>query len=188
MMHEIITIEGEDPRMTAIMCSMRPAKPIYGLGCLEQENDLIPDCRFLPIPSNCKQPTVMEMHKFFSLMNGCLKSEISAQWIKAMLNWDLYTNPQTDEFDQNYTSVEKKQLFEDWKHYMEMNNTWISFYSWKYNISPLNVFTGSTSTSASKHAWTALDGSKVETPTTFPPYRGIVIGENQNAAKAIPLV
>lgn len=35
---------------------------------------------------------------------------------------------------------------------------------------------------------TALDRSKVETPTTFPPYKGIVIGENKNAAKAIPLM
>ena len=69
-----------------------------------------------------------------------------------------------------------------------MNNTWISFYSWKYNIAPLNAFTSSTSTSTSKHAWTALDGSKVGTAMTFPPYKGIVIGENQNATKAIPLI
>jgi len=188
MMHELTTLKGEDSRLTEMMCLMRPAKPRYGLGYLEQAQGLITYCRFYPVPSDCKKPTVMEIHKFYSLMDRCLKYEISAQWMKAMLNWDLYTNPQADEFDQNYTLVEKKQFTEDWKHYMEMNNTWISFHSWKDNISPINVFTGLTSTSASKHAWTALDGSKVETPTTFPPYKRIVIGENQNAAKAIPLV
>lgn len=85
-------------------------------------------------------------------MDGCLKFEISAQWMKAMLNWDLYTNPQANEFDQNHTPVEKKQFAEDWKHYMEINNTWISLYSWKDNIAPSNVFTGSTSASTNKHA------------------------------------
>lgn len=188
MIHEIVTLEGEDRKLTEMICQMRPAKPRYGLGYLEQANSLIPECRFHPVPSDCKKPIVMEMHKFFSLMDGCLKSEISAQWMKSMLNWDLYTNPQADEFDQNYTPIKKKQFAEDWKHYIEMNNTWISFYSWKDNIASLNVFTSSTSASTSKHAWTALDGSKVETPTTFPPYKGIVIEENQNVAKAIPLV
>jgi len=101
MMHEIVTIEGEHPRMTEMMFSMRPAKLRYGLGYLEQARGLIPDCRFFPVPSDCKKPAVMEIHKIFSLMDGCLKYEISAQWMKAMLNWDLYTNPQADEFDQN---------------------------------------------------------------------------------------
>jgi len=131
---------------------MRPAKPRYGLGHLEQNNGLILECKFRPIPSDCRKPGVMELHRFFSLMDGCLKYEISAQWMKAMLNWDLSTNPQADEFDQNHTPVDKKQFVEDWKHYMEINNTWISFYSWKDNIAPLNVFTSSTSASASKHA------------------------------------
>ena len=41
--------------------------------------------------------------------------------------------------------------------------------------------------SSTKHSWTTIDGSKIETPTTFPPYKGIVLGEAQNSAKAIPL-
>lgn len=45
-----------------------------------------------------------------------------------------------------------------------------------------------TSSSSTKHAWTALDGSKVETPSTFPPYKGIIIRESQNTGKTIPLV
>ena len=63
-----------------------------------------------------------------------------------------------------------------------------SFYEWKKNVSPENVLTSSSSCSVNKHAWTALDRSRVETPSTFPPYRGIIIVENHNAAKAIPLV
>lgn len=66
MMHGIVTLEGEDPRLTEMICQMRPAKPIYGLGYLEQANGLILECRFCPIPSNCKNPAIMEMHKFFS--------------------------------------------------------------------------------------------------------------------------
>jgi len=50
------------------------------------------------------------------------------------------------------------------------------------------VLTGSSSSSINKNAWTTLDGSRIETPSTFPPYKGIIIQENQNAAKAIPLV
>lgn len=41
---------------------------------------------------------------------------------------------------------------------------------------------------SSVHPWSALDGSKDETITTFPPYKGIVLGEGQNSAKAIPIV
>lgn len=79
IMHEIITLEGEDPRLTKMFSAMRPAKPTYGLGYLKQAKGLIPSCRFGPIPDDCKKPTVMEMHKFFTLMNGCLKSQISSQ-------------------------------------------------------------------------------------------------------------
>ena len=72
---------------------------------------------------------------------------------------------------------------------MEVNNVWISFYSWKDKIAPINVLTGATSSSITdKHGWTAIDGSTVETPTTFPPYKGIILGEKTNAAKAIPLI
>ena len=38
------------------------------------------------------------------------------------------------------------------------------------------------------YSWVSNDGSTVETLTTFPPYKGLVLGENTNAAKAIPLV
>lgn len=181
----IHTVEEEDPRLTQMIYLMKPTKPRYGLGKIEQ-SELIPECRFKQIPSDYKKPAVMEMHKFFALMDGCLKSEISAKWMKDMLNWDLYTNPQAEEFEQTYILEQKRQLATYWKHYMETNNMWISFYSWKDKIAPINVLTSSSI--SDKHGWIALDGSKVETPTTFPPYEGIILGENANAAKAIPLV
>lgn len=71
---------------------------------------------------------------------------------------------------------------------MEITNSWIFFYEWKKNVSPEFVLTGSSSSSSTKHAWTTLDGSRIETPSTFPPYRGIIIGENKNATKEIPLI
>lgn len=189
MMHKIITLEGEDPRLTEMFSVMRLAKPKYGLGYLEKDKGLIPACRFGPVPDNCKKPTVMEMHKFFTLMSGCLKSEVSSKWMKAMLNWDLFTNPEAKEFGMSHTIDEKRKLAEDWKRYMEVNNSWISFYEWKKNVSPLSMLTGSSySSSVNKHAWTALDGTRIETPSTFPPYIGIIIGENQNVAKVIPFV
>lgn len=65
---------------------MRPTKPTFGLGYLEQAKGLIPACRFGPVPYDCKKPTIMQMHKFFTLISGYLKSEISCKWMKAMLN------------------------------------------------------------------------------------------------------
>lgn len=74
MMHEIPIMENEDPRLTQMFSVMRPAKPRYGLGYLEKANGLIPDCRFGSVPDDCKKPTIMEMHKLFTLMDGCLKN------------------------------------------------------------------------------------------------------------------
>jgi len=68
----IRSIEEEDPRLTQMICLMRPAKPRYGLGKLEQ-SELIPECRFKQIPPDCKKPAVMEMHKFFCTYGWMLK-------------------------------------------------------------------------------------------------------------------
>ena len=84
----------------------------------------------------------MEMHKFFTLMNGYLKSEISSKWMKTMLNWDLFTHPEVEQFGLNHTIEEKIILSQDWKRYMEVTNSWISFYEWKRNVSPEIVLFG----------------------------------------------
>lgn len=86
---------------------MRPSRPRYGLGYLEQAKRLIPKSRFGPIPDDCKKPAVMEMHKFFTLMNGCPKSKISSKWMKAMLNWYLFTHAKVEQFGISYTIKEK---------------------------------------------------------------------------------
>lgn len=39
-----------------------------------------------------------------------------------------------------------------------------------------------------EHLWIVCDGSKLETNTKFPPYKGIMVGEARNSSKAIPLV
>ena len=44
------------------------------------------------------------------------------------------------------------------------------------------------SSTSAQHSWFALDFSKIETSSTFPPYKGIILGEAQNSAKAIPLI
>ena len=51
--------------------------------------------------------------------------------MKQMLNWDIYTHPKADSFGLTHSCEDKIKLSEEWKDYMERNNTWISFYSWK---------------------------------------------------------
>lgn len=69
---------------------------------------------------------------------------------------------------------------------MDKTSSLIYFYVWKINAQSENMLmTDTTSSSSAKHSWTTLDGNKVETPSTFPPYKDIILGENQNTAKAI---
>jgi len=131
----------------------------------------------------------MEMQKFFTLMDGCPKHKIGGAWMKAMLNWDLLTHPEAESFGSAHTIEEKVKLSHKWKQYMEETNSWISFYSWKNMRQTKDVMMADDRASTSSlHSWSTLDGSKVETVTTFPPYKGIVLGEGQNSAKAIPMV
>ena len=188
MMHLVPTLENEDPRLTAIFTNMRPANsPKYGLGYLEEKDRLIPECRFKDLPKDCKRPSVPEIHKFYTLMDGCSKHQIPASWMKQMLNWDIYTHPQGTEFGLSHTPEEKIALANEWKAFMEKENVWISFYSWKKAKESDNVLMND-STSSSSHSWTATDGSKIETSTSYPPFKSIVLGEGHNSANAYPLV
>jgi hypothetical protein len=56
---------------------------------------------------------------------------IKEEWMKAMLNWDLFTHPNTEIFSKSISHKEKLALSTDWKEYMTKNNVWISFYEWK---------------------------------------------------------
>ena len=104
-----------------------------------------------------------------------------------MLNWDIYTHPEEDTFGSTHTCEEKVKLADEWKEYMEKKNVWISFYVWlKAKDSEAVLKTDSASTSS--HSWSAIDGRKIETTTTFPPFKGIVLGEGQHSTKAYPLI
>lgn len=71
---------------------------------------------------------------------------------------------------------------------MKKNNTWLSFYEWKRKQENIDVQMANVESPSAKHSWTSTNGSKIETSTTFLPYKGIVLGETQNSSKAIPLV
>lgn len=160
---------------------------VYGLGYLEQKDNLIPECRFRDLPEDCKRPSVVEIQKFYTLMDGCPKFRIPAQWMKQMLNWDIYTHPEADAFGSSHSPEEKVKLANEWKKYMEKKEIWISFYSWK-KVRESETVLMTYSASSSSHSWSAIDGSKIETSTTFPPFKGIVLGEGQHSAKAYPLI
>ena len=88
MIHYMPTIETLDPRLQDIYKGMRPpGTPKYGLGYIEQCDQVIPDCRFFnPLPSDMQRPSVDEIHQFHSVMKGCQKGSIEESWIKIMLN------------------------------------------------------------------------------------------------------
>ena len=109
--------------------------------------------------------------------------------MKEMLNWDIYTHPEAKSFGLTHSSEEKLILSQEWKKFMDKSNSWISFYVWKNMKQTENVLMNDTAASTTtQHSWSALDGSKIETSSTFPPYKGIILGEAQKSEKAIPLV
>jgi hypothetical protein len=77
-----------------------PNSPRYGLGYIEQCDTIIPECRFSnPLPTHIKRPSVEEILKYFTVMTGCTKGSLPEEWIKKMTNWDLFTNPESQNFD-----------------------------------------------------------------------------------------
>ena len=151
-----------------------PDTPKYGLGYVEQCDTTIPDCRFTnPLPSDIQRPTIDEIHKFHTVMKGCQKGSIPEEWIKKMLNWDLFTNPETKEFNTVTPDPEKLSLSKDWQKFMTKEDSWISFFEWrKLKQGPIVQMVGETSESPSpKHKWKSIDGSIVESNSTFPSFK-----------------
>jgi hypothetical protein len=64
-------------------------------------------------------------------MKGCPKGSLEEVWIKKMLNWDLFTNPKTHDFNIATSDEEKTKLSQDWQNYISNKSIWISFYEWK---------------------------------------------------------
>jgi hypothetical protein len=54
---------------------------------------------------------------------------------------------------------------------------------------PIVQMVGESSESPSpKHKWKSIDGSIVESNSTFPPFKGIVLEDNAKQVRAIPLL
>jgi hypothetical protein len=64
-------------------------------------------------------------------MKGCPKGSIEEVWIKKMLNWDLFTNPETKDFNIATSDKKKAELSQKWQNYISDKEIWISFYEWK---------------------------------------------------------
>jgi hypothetical protein len=106
-----------------------------------------------------------------------------------MLNWDLFTNPETNEFNIAVSDLEKLKLSKDWQKYICDNNLWISFFEWrKLNQKVVVKMMGEPSEPSPKHKWKSIDGNTVESNSTFPPFKGIVLEDNSKQVKAIPLL
>jgi len=69
--------------------------------------------------------------------------------------------------------LEKIKLSREWKTYMHKNNVLFSFYEWKRKQENTDVQMEDDESSLVKHSCTIIDGSKIETPTTFPPYKAL---------------
>ena len=106
-----------------------------------------------------------------------------------MLNWDLFTNPETNDFNISTSNEEKAKLSKNWQTYISENNTWISFYEWRKLDQKIEVqmMEGGSETPP-KHKWKSLEGQTVESNLTFPPFKGIVLEDNNRQVKVVSLL
>ena len=141
MIHYMPTIESLDPQLQDIYKGMRPPRtPRYGLGYIEQCDQVIPDYLINNLlPPSLQRPSIEEIHKFHSIMMGCSKNTIEEAWIKKMLNWDLFTHLESIEFNLSTSDQEKACLSQEWQTYISKNNIWIYFYEWKRKSQNLAV-------------------------------------------------
>jgi hypothetical protein len=72
-------------------------------------------------------------------MVGCKKQKVNSEWMKAMLNWDLFTHPCAEDFASNSSDEEKLSLSKEWKDYMDEKDMFISFYEWRTKGKILNL-------------------------------------------------
>jgi len=136
-----------------------------------------------------QRPSVDEIHKFHSVMKGCREGSIEEKWIKKMLNWDLFTNPETNDFNSVVLDKEKLRLSQNWQKYISDNNLWISFFEWKKSSQKAVVqMMGESSEIPPKHKWKSKEGQTVESNSTFPPFKGIILEDNNRQVKAVPLL
>jgi hypothetical protein len=135
-----------------------------------------------------KRPAIEEIMKYLTVIHGCPKNQFPEEWIKKMTNWDLFTNPEADEFHISTPSHEKQKLASDWKEYMQKNECWLSFYSWKKSSQSLSSQVIGEPSETPSHKWKTVDGTEIESKTTFPPFKSLVLESESATAKAIPLL
>jgi hypothetical protein len=111
VMHYLPSISDLDPRLQDCYKGARMAKsPKYGLGYVEQCNSVIPPSRFSnPLPPSMTRPATDEILKYLTVIHGCPKNQFPEEWIKKMTNWDLFTNPEAEEFYKSTPSHEKQK-------------------------------------------------------------------------------
>jgi hypothetical protein len=80
-----------------------------------------------------QNPSIEEIHKFHLVMMGCSKNTIEEAWIKKMLNWDLFTHPESSEFNLSTSDEEKSSLSQDWKHIFHKMTSRFLFMNGKEN-------------------------------------------------------
>jgi hypothetical protein len=98
----------------------------------------------LGIPTDIRKPSAPEIRKFFSLMKGCPKHLVKEDWMKEMLNWDLFTHPAAKGFSTSSTNEEKQNLSRKWQQFMTEKSIFISFYEWKFKQQRLENFKNKT--------------------------------------------
>jgi hypothetical protein len=81
-------------------------------------------------PKDTKRPSSPKIRKFLRLSKGCIQATVNSDWMKNMMNWDLYTHPRAKEFARNTSNEEKIKLADAWKKFMETEKMYISFHEW----------------------------------------------------------
>jgi len=71
---------------------------------------------------------------------------------------------------------------------MSKKNCWISFYEWKKSKQTLIVQAMGEGSSKTSHNGKHIDGSTIESKTTFPPFQRIILESDSQHAKASPLL
>jgi hypothetical protein len=67
------------------------------------------------VPEDMRKPSIPEIQKFLLLLKGCKKDIVKADWMKEMLNWDLFTHPKAENFARKTSNKEKVNLALQWK-------------------------------------------------------------------------
>jgi hypothetical protein len=135
-----------------------------------------------------QQPSNDEILKYLTVMDGCPKHQFPEEWIKGMTNWDLLTNPEAEESHRSTPLQEKINLANKWKEYMTVNKCWLSFYEWRKLQQRPSMQMMAQGSSNPCHKWKSLDGSILESKTTFPPFQSIILESDSSQEKACPLL